>query len=214
MTSTAFLDLDGCLIDSRPGIGSCVDEVLRERGLAPLRPGEVDSLIGPPIIEAFRVLLDTRGEDPSAAADFTRAFRARYADVAVQRTRLVPGIEPALHALRLHARLIIVTSKPRHLARPLVAGLGIGALFEDVFGPGADNLEEQKTVTLSRARVVAGNGPLDAMIGDRRHDIAAAVACGIRGIGVTWGIGSRSELQAAGAERLLDEPSQLPSVFT
>ena len=37
------------------------------------------------------------------------------------------------------------------------------------------------------------------MIGDREFDVIAAARNGIRTVGVTWGYGSRAELEAAGA---------------
>ncbi|MBT3374052.1 MAG: HAD hydrolase-like protein [Lentisphaerae bacterium] len=47
------------------------------------------------------------------------------------------------------------------------------------------------------------------MIGDRRHDIVAAKALGIPSVGVLYGYGSQDELEAAGADLLLESPSDL-----
>jgi phosphoglycolate phosphatase len=47
------------------------------------------------------------------------------------------------------------------------------------------------------------------MIGDREFDVTAAARNGIRAIGVTWGYGSREELQTAGAAVLCDAPADL-----
>ncbi len=47
------------------------------------------------------------------------------------------------------------------------------------------------------------------MVGDRSHDIIGAHANGLRAIGVLWGYGSREELEAAGADRLLATPDEL-----
>jgi phosphoglycolate phosphatase len=47
------------------------------------------------------------------------------------------------------------------------------------------------------------------MVGDRRHDISGAHAVGMRGLGVLWGYGSRDELEAAGADQLVDSPADL-----
>jgi phosphoglycolate phosphatase len=42
------------------------------------------------------------------------------------------------------------------------------------------------------------------MVGDRRHDISGAHAVGMRGLGVLWGYGTRDELEAAGADQLVE----------
>ncbi len=48
------------------------------------------------------------------------------------------------------------------------------------------------------------------MVGDRRFDVEGAHANGIECIGVTWGFGSREELETAGADRIIDHPGELP----
>jgi phosphoglycolate phosphatase len=47
------------------------------------------------------------------------------------------------------------------------------------------------------------------MIGDREHDVIAGKECGTGTIGVTWGIGNRTELAGAGADALVDHPHEL-----
>ena len=47
------------------------------------------------------------------------------------------------------------------------------------------------------------------MVGDRSHDMIGARANGLRAVGVLWGYGSREELQAAGADVLLEAPRDL-----
>ena len=45
------------------------------------------------------------------------------------------------------------------------------------------------------------------MVGDRHYDVEAARACGLRAIGVTWGIGDRDELRDA--DIIVDRPAEL-----
>ena len=47
------------------------------------------------------------------------------------------------------------------------------------------------------------------MVGDRSFDVVAAHDNGVRAIGVTWGIGDRAELEAAGADVILERPAEL-----
>jgi phosphoglycolate phosphatase len=55
-----------------------------------------------------------------------------------------------------------------------------------------------------------GDGPRAvAMVGDRAADIEGARALGLRGIGVSWGYGSRHELSEAGVFSTTDSPDQL-----
>jgi phosphoglycolate phosphatase len=50
------------------------------------------------------------------------------------------------------------------------------------------------------------------MVGDRHHDVAGARANGIDCIGGTWGIGSRAELDDAGAAAPVDRREDLAVV--
>src|SRR5436309_1524463 len=47
------------------------------------------------------------------------------------------------------------------------------------------------------------------MVGDRRHDIVGAHAVRMRGLGVLWGYGSRDELEAAGADHVVEHTADL-----
>jgi phosphoglycolate phosphatase len=47
------------------------------------------------------------------------------------------------------------------------------------------------------------------MIGDREYDIIGARETGIDSIGVTWGYGSRTELEKAGEKRIIDSQNEI-----
>jgi phosphoglycolate phosphatase len=55
-----------------------------------------------------------------------------------------------------------------------------------------------------------GASPAEAvLVGDSRHDVATARAAGVRMIAVTWGLGTRAELAAAGATTFVDDAAGL-----
>ena len=51
------------------------------------------------------------------------------------------------------------------------------------------------------------------MIGDRREDILAARANGVRSIGVSYGYGTDGELREAGADIICSSPRELLALF-
>jgi phosphoglycolate phosphatase len=170
--------------------------------------------IGPPLMEAFRTLLAEAGEvvtDERVHAGVD-AYRARYVEVALTETTLIPGVPAALSRLAEGSRLVLVTSKPGRFAVPIVAQLGLDRWLEEVVAPALDHGAEPKAVTLSRAFATVTPDVEPAatvMVGDRSHDVLAGQACGTRTIGVTWGAGSRAELEEAGADRIVDTPEEL-----
>lgn len=200
-----FFDLDGVLVDSSVGIVACVNETLLSFGYAPLSATRIESIIGPPLQAGFASLLSEIGGDERLVPACVAGYRERYERVATHGgTVLQPGIAEMLATVRDDATLAIATSKPLRFAEPIVSALGIRDSFAVICGPTPDVEGESKIATLARA-IAQVDALLGAdvfqtfMIGDRHHDIEAAIACGVTPIGVTWGFGSENELRTAGA---------------
>jgi phosphoglycolate phosphatase len=205
-TSVIF-DFDGVLIDSRFAVSHCMNRALAAHGLPERPPEELYRYIGPPTSIAFADLL---GEPPGApfVTEVIRSYRECYGATAVQNTRVFAGIPEALSELSSEHRLAVATSKPLPFAEQLLRALGLRDRFATVAGPAFDAADD-KTATLAAA--LAALGPTRAvMIGDTTFDIVAAVAHGMPGIGVAWGIGDAADLEAAGASRIVATPGELP----
>jgi phosphoglycolate phosphatase len=216
-------DLDGCLVDSDRAIGDGLTHALRTVGLRAPEPDAVRPLIGPPLVTSIRALLEAAGVDTAAPEGAARleaavaAYRARYATQGFALTTVVPGMRDALAAVTQQcrgARLVVVTAKPRAVAEPLLAHLGLRATFAAVHGVGLGLAVESKAVTLARALEEHGVPAAAAvMIGDREHDVRAGRACGTATVGVLWGAGPRTEREAAGADVVVDAPAALADVI-
>ena len=200
-----LFDLDGVLVDSRAAFLNSVNFAIDQLGWAPHTAEELLPCIGPPLEVGFSELLGTTSEDPRVLALIT-AYRDRYTTVSLTDTTVTPGIPEAL--ARLSVAKAVATSKPHRFAEPLLEAMGLRAHFTVVAGPELDQGGETKAQTITRA--LERLGTTDAvMIGDRRFDVEGAHANGIPCIGVTWGIGSREELEAAGADAIIDDPLEL-----
>lgn len=200
-----LFDLDGVLVDSRAPFLTCVNYAFSKHGIAPREPDELLPYIGPPFKFGFAELLGTTPEDPIVDA-LIDAYRERYATASLTETTVAPGMPEAL--ARLDGTLAVATSKPHHFADPLLTRLNLRERFAFVFGPDLQARAESKTETITRALTALAT--TDAiMVGDRRFDVEGAHANGIPCIGVTWGIGTREELEEAGADTIIDDPLEL-----
>ncbi len=211
----AFLDLDGCLVDSSRAIPFAINAGLESVGLAPQPVDSLVQYVGPPLLATYRELLSQQGESPGRAEEAVQGYRAVYGWLARQWTTVVEGIPAALQSLRSAGiRLVVVTSKPRVVAVPLLEHVELLDELEEVVGPELSALTEPKQVGLERALHLVGRADGDradtVMIGDTRYDIEAGHSCGTRTIGVTWGSGSPEELMALGADRVVQRPRQIP----
>jgi phosphoglycolate phosphatase len=137
-------------------------------------------------------------------------YRERYRDVGWRENLVYPGIDEALADLARAARVFVCTSKPEVFASRIATHFGFDAHVERVYGADLEGVFDDKRKLLAHLLVQEGlDASRSVMIGDRHHDIRAALACGTRAIGVLWGYGSAEEL--AGANALVDAPAALPS---
>lgn len=205
-----FLDLDGCLVDSTRAITNSFDHALRSAGIAPRPPEVTRSYIGPPLGASFNRIVAEEGLDPSLAAVLVARYRERYRAMSAAETTIFEGIPQALAELREQAPLAIVTSKLGRVASALIDEIGLRAQVPVLFAPLDEHTLEPKEITLRRALDATGARPeATVMIGDREHDVHAGHACGTATIGVLWGAGSRAELEAARAHRIVGEVREL-----
>ncbi|MDA0180643.1 HAD hydrolase-like protein [Solirubrobacter phytolaccae] len=201
-----LFDLDGVLVDSRAPFLTSLNYAFDKLGLPRRDPEALYPYIGPPFKVAFPGLLGVAPDDPQVDA-LIDGYRERYATASLEETTVAPGIAEALERLDGEP-LAVATSKPRAFAEPLLEALGLRHHFAAIAGPELAARDEPKAVTVTRALELLGTTSA-VMIGDRRFDVEGAHANGIQCIGVTWGIGTREELETAGADAIIDDPLEL-----
>lgn len=201
MSQTVFLDLDGTLTDSGPGIFASVRHALETLSL-PV-PEDLSWVIGPPLIDSFARL---GAPDPAEAL---RIYRERYSRIGLLENDLYPGISEALDDMAGRYRLCLATAKPRIYAMRITAHFGLDARMTEQFGPELDGTRNDKGALLAYALDRLGLSAADCvMVGDRHNDIDAARRVGMASIGVGWGYAAPGELDAADAR--CARPEALP----
>lgn len=206
--SLILFDLDGTLIDSEIGIVTSIEYALEKLG-APLPPrSTLRTWIGPPLRATFPLAL---GDDVEAVERAVALYRERFSTIGWREHTVYPGIGEAVETLAARgATLAVVTSKPDLYAGKIVASLPFGARFAHVYAVTADSRISEKTQLIAQA-LADFNEPAaaTAMIGDRHFDIGGALANGVHAVGVSWGFGSREELQDAGADSIAADAHEL-----
>jgi phosphoglycolate phosphatase len=209
-----LLDLDGTLSDSRPGIVACFRHMLAELGHDPEAVGDITWAVGPPIAVSIRTLLEKYGDVDQARVELGLVtYRARYSEVGLYGCSVYPGIPDMLAALTEAGRtLCVATSKRRDFAERVVDFLDIRRYLPKVYGalPGG-GLDDKQDLLAEILRAEGFPAATTTMAGDRLHDIHAAKANALRSIGVLWGYGGQTELQAAGADVIVATPAELVS---
>jgi phosphoglycolate phosphatase len=203
-----LFDLDGTVVDSKPGILASCRAALQALGH---RPGslEIGNLIGPPLEETMAEILGRFGDHRVTEA--VLAYRDHYGSAGFLQTTVYPGLVAALdRLLALQTRLYIATSKRTIFAEQILGRLGLIDRFADVRGAepgGAVDRKADLIADVLRRHELSAERCL--MVGDRRHDVEGGRANGVATIGVLWGYGDRDELRSAGAMHIAAHPADL-----
>jgi phosphoglycolate phosphatase len=188
---TIVYDLDGTLADTAADLMATLNWLLRREGLAPMPVENAGSLVGAGARALIKRGFAASGRrlDPEATEALFADFLSYYNAHIVDRTRLYPGVDPALAAFaRIGWLQAVCTNKIESSAKLLLAKLGIANRFaficgQDTFGVGKpDPTPLIKTIAAS-----GGSSERAIMVGDSGTDIETARAAGVPVIAVDYG---------------------------
>lgn len=207
-----FLDLDGTLSDSAPGIVRSAQHALEAFGIHVDNLDDLLCFVGPPLEESFQEFYHLT---PSQADEAVKVYRRRYEKIGVYENALYPGIPQFLDKARQAGKVLMVaTSKPQRMADLVLSHFGIADRFAFVGGREDSSRRTKEEVI---RYVMKENGLTRTedivMIGDRKHDVLGAKAVGLDSVGVLYGYGSRDEFQAAGATYIVDTLKELEELL-
>lgn len=204
-----IFDLDGTLVDSRPGI-----ERASAAAVARVWPGRpavsVASLIGPPI----RVMLAAAYPDATEADldALVAEFRAAYDGGHWRDTTAFPGLVEVLDAIAAAGgRAFVVTNKPHGATRQILAQLGAGRRFAAVVAP-----DDPGTPWTGKADALAAlvhahaiRRAAAAYVGDSPDDREAARFAGLPFVAAAYGYGAAARTPDPADLAIVDSLSSL-----
>lgn len=202
-----LVDLDGTLVDPKPGLIGSIQHALQRLGEPVPHADALLWMIGPPFRTSFPKLLGRTDRTEEAIAH----YRQHYFDGAMYNAVVYQGVIEALDALAASGcRLFVATAKPHYYAKPILEHFDLARRFVAIHGPELDGTRDHKADLIEYMITEHRIRPETAlMIGDREHDVIAAARNGMRTVGVTWGYGSAEELTVAGAAALCHAPADL-----
>lgn len=206
MYRTVLFDLDGTLTESGIGITRSVAYALKKHGITETDQSKLDRFVGPPLIDSFMRFYGFSQEDAvQAVAD----YREYYAVTGIFENRVYDGVFEMLEALKAAGvRCILATSKPDGYANQILEHFGLAKYFDFVAGATMDEKRTRKSDVIAYA--LEQTNVVDAvMVGDREHDVLGAKENNLPTIGVTYGYGSRKELEHSGAAYIAETPAQV-----
>jgi phosphoglycolate phosphatase len=193
---TILFDLDGTLTDSGEGIMNCGEYALSHFGITPPPRVQMRTMVGPPLTESFLRF----GVPEDQVDEAIRIYRSRYIPIGKFENFPYPGIEQLLEKLTADGhKLYVTTSKPEQMSIEILEHFGLAKYFTRICGAATDRSRNSKEAVIAYLLAeCATEGPV-LMVGDTAFDVIGAKAHGIPTVGVSWGYGEISDMEAAGA---------------
>ncbi|MFI9646638.1 HAD family hydrolase [Streptomyces sp. NPDC052040] len=194
---TVGFDLDMTLIDSRPGIRACYQELSARTGTY-IDADLAVTRLGPPLVDELVNWFPAERVEAMAVL-----YRAMYPAIAIGATPALPGAREAIEAVRASGgRAIVVTAKYEPNAKLHLEHLGIepDAVIGDLWA-------EQK------AEALVEHGAA-VYVGDHTGDVRGARTARAYSVAVATGPCPAEELRAAGADVVLADLTEFPGWLT
>ena len=212
MRKYILFDFDGTIADTGDGITNSVAYALEKMGLDAGTRQQRCRFIGPPLKGSFEKYHGLSSAEADRAVELYREY---YREKGMLDCCLYSGIKELIDYLNESGcKVVIASSKPHIFVKRIVEHFGMTADFALIAGSELDGTRVDKAEVIEYAMTSLGISQNEAvMIGDKEHDIIGAKKQGLINIGVSYGYGSREELENAGADYIVNSPSELRSVI-
>lgn len=204
-----IFDLDGTLVDTLADLSDAMNWSLSELS-EPVHSLEAcRAMIGSGIsMFAKRALSD---EKQHLRPRLLKLMKARYSQNCFRKSYVFDGVGEVVEKLRENnIRLAVATNKNEDDAVRVVEhffGVGTFEVISGVRNGGPVKPDPAFAEEIMRQMGLASND--FAFVGDSEVDVATAKAVGMRCVGVTWGFRSAKQLEAAGADIIIERPDEI-----
>lgn len=207
-----IFDLDGTLIDSKVDIANSVNYMLTELGLNCLKKETIYSYVGKGVPKLIERSITEKHLDKFDKA--ISLFRRYYSEHLLDITALYPNVKEILDHFKPKKKAI-VTNKDERYTLPILKELAIFNYFEMVIcGDSMNNKKPHPEPINAVIDELKADKNRSLIVGDGSADITAGKGAKIRTCGVTYGFGSKEELQAADADIIIDDIIDLKKHFS
>lgn len=205
-----IFDFDGTLGDTRKNIVTTMQMTIAELQLPRRSDNECASTIGLPLAGCFKAMFpDLQAEQLQRCADtYRRIFNENLQTIKPQ---AFPHVVETLFILKERGFTLTIASSRSHASlSELTKEMGISDCISYLIG--ADDVENAKPhpePVLKTLAAMQFEATETLVVGDMSVDILMGVNAGTKTCGVTWGNGTRKELQEAGADYIIDSMEEL-----
>lgn len=216
-----LFDLDGTISESAPGIIKAVKYGLNAAGIHEEDQKVLETFIGPPLNVQMKKLYNMSEAEIVTAVT---KFRELYETSGILDCLMYEGLDDLMkEGVEKGHVMAVASSKPEPFVKQIIEHFGLSPYFTVICGSDIGDELNKRAVASQKSRIIRkamsqleekGYNHEDlwhhtVMIGDTFYDIEGARENRLPSIGVTYGYGSREELEEAGADIIISSVSEL-----
>ncbi len=208
-----IFDLDGTLIDSSKDIAWAANKTLDLFGYGVRDIEEIKENIGWGVKSLLEKLMP--GLKPERIMEARDKFLDFYGSHLLVRTCLYPGVKDMLaHFQEKGKKMAVVTNKPAGFAEKILKELEMSAYFITIVGGDSFLNRKPHPEPVEKVLDLSGVKPEKAVIvGDSPLDCEAGRRAGTATVGVTYGYRSKTELEEACCDMIIEKIEELKNVL-
>ena len=227
MIELIIYDLDGTLIDSRMDIANAVNQTLRDLGLKGLPAERISAFVGTGIENLMAMVLKETGAVSKVGAPLVGALegagtrpaptikhavkllRRHYSEHLLDHTCLYPSVRKVLEFFK-DRKQAVITNKPQDFSMKILKGLDVSSYFFRVLGGNQGFPKKPAPEPVLEILRDAGVSKEEAvLVGDSAIDVETGRNAGVKTLAVTYGFGSRLEIENSKPDLILTDFEEL-----
>lgn len=195
-----IFDYDGTIVDSGDLVYKSFNEIAKKYGIKPIKTiSKFSELYNKNIYDSIVDLGVSRKELPALINDWRRPFLDPNADV-----KLFPGMREVLNEISKKYIIFVVTSNSTEAIELSIKRFNLNKISK-VLGA------EVSTSKVEKIKMIREEYPNSDIyyIGDTKGDVIEAKKIGVKIIAVAWGVHSRTQIERARPDYIIDKPEEL-----
>lgn len=183
-------DLDGTLLDTKPGIIQAIKETLDIMNLHSLTEDQLNTFIGPPFGQSFPKFY---GDDKEQLKEFIETFRDIYRHKTFYIAEPFDGVVDTMKTLREQGKKqALCTYKMQSFAEKLMEHYELDQYLNCLYGSSLEEKLTKSDMLINSAKCCYVNDmKKTVLIGDTRFDYAAAILAKSNFIAANYGYGDK-----------------------
>ncbi|MBO4473997.1 MAG: HAD hydrolase-like protein [Clostridiales bacterium] len=187
MKKLVIFDLDGTLMNTKPGIVSSLTYAMEKEGLPVPDDKTLDTFIGPPLEDSFHRTFDI---DDEKMKQVIKVYRAHYLDGNIYKSIPYDGIFDLLSELKKRGiDSAVATYKLETMARDLLSRYHFDEYIPYIFGKDKENTRSKSDIIRICIERSGHTREEAVMFGDSSYDAIGAGDAKVDFIGALYGFG-------------------------